>query len=613
MAISQNDRLIRIATPLGENTFIALSFAGMEEISELFDFKVELASERSDITFDQLAGKNVTVGIKSSDGTQRYFNGLIVAFSPAVVSENDGYSKYSAVIRPALWMLTQCYDCRIFQNKSVPDIIKAVLDQGSLGPKGVNGKIDYRLELTGSYEAHEYRAQYNESDHNFISRLCEEEGIFYFFEHENGKHTVVFADAAQKHKPHLNGNKETVEFQRTLGANLDKEVITAFAQHKKLSTGKYTARDYNFTIPDTDMTVTTDTSQNSPVGQGERYEYPGGYEKSAGPGETLAKIRMEADDVRTHTLQGRSNCRGFAAGFKFALQKHPLKALNGKYYVFTKVHHGAKQDFTTGGSGGDSYDNYFFCIPHEVPFRAQRNADKPLIVSSQTAIVTGPQAEEIHTDEHGRVKVKFFWDRRTDAKKDGNMSCWIRVSQNWAGGKWGAMHIPRVGQEVIVNFLDGNPDRPIITGRVYHGLNKPPYDLPAQKTKSTVMSNSTKNGNGNSNEIRFEDLKGSEEFFTHAAKDQNEVVENNMTTEVKANQSITIEKNRSITVTGGNETLAVESGGRTVTVKSNENHTNSANFAHNVSSNYTLKVNGNITIDASGIVKISGAKLILNG
>jgi type VI secretion system secreted protein VgrG len=488
-----------------------------------------------------------------------------------------------------------------------------VLDQGSLGLKGVNGKIDYRLELTGSYEAHEYRVQYNESDHNFISRLCEDEGIFYFFEHENGKHTIVFADAAQKHKPHQNGKKETVEFQRTLGANLDKEVITALAQYKKLSTGKYTARDYNFTIPDTDMTVTTATSQNSPVGQGERYEYPGGYEKSAGTGETLAKIRMEADDVRTHTLQGRSNCRGFAAGFKFALQKHPLKALNGKHYVFTRVRHDARQDFTTGASSGDIYYNIFYCIPHEVPFRAQRNADKPLIVSSQTAIVTGPEAEEIHTDEHGRVKVKFFWDRRTDAKKDGNMSCWIRVSQNWAGGKWGAMHIPRVGQEVIVNFLDGNPDRPIVTGRVYHGLNKPPYDLPAEKTKSTVMSNSTKNGNGNSNEIRFEDLKGSEEFFTHAAKDQNEVVENNMTTEVKANQSITIEKNRSITVTGGNETLAVESGGRTVTVKSNENHTNSANFAHNVSSNYTLKVNGNITIDASGIVKISGAKLILNG
>ena len=235
------------------------------------------------------------------------------------------------------------------------------------------------------------------------------------------------------------------------------------------------------------------------------------------------------------------------------------------------------------------------------------------MASSQTAIVTGPAAEEIHTDEHGRVKVRFHWDRRSDEKGDGNMSCWMRVSQNWAGGKWGAMHIPRVGQEVIVNFLDGDPDRPIITGRVYHGRNKPPYDLPAEKTKSTIMSNSTINGGGNFNEIRFEDLKDAEEFFTHAARDQNEVVENNMSTEVKADQQITVEKNRAVTVSSGNESVTINSGGRSVSVHSDEDHTNAADFKHKVSGGYTLKVNGNITIDASGIVSISGAKVILNG
>ena len=192
------------------------------------------------------------------------------------------------------------------------------------------------------------------------------------------------------------------------------------------------------------------------------------------------------------------------------------------------------------------------------------------------------------------------------------MSCWIRVSQTWAGGKWGAMHIPRVGQEVVINFLDGNPDRPIITGRVYHGHNMPPYDLPAEKTKSTIMTNTSKNG-GNSNEIRFEDLKGKEEFYTHAAKDQNEVVENDMTTKVKANQSIEVEKNRAVSVLSGNEIVTIKSGSRKVSVKSDEKHINSANFDQKVSANYTLKVNGNITIDASGIVKISGAKVILNG
>ena len=613
MAISQTDRLIRIATPLGDNAFIVLSFAGKEEISELFSFKLELASERNDITFDQLAGKNVTVSIASSDKRERFFNGIIVAFSPAEVSEKEGYNKYSAVLQPAAWMLTQCHDCRIFQDKSAPDIIKKVLDQTSLGAKGVNAKIDYRVDLSGTYSPKEYCAQYNESDFDFISRICESEGIFYFFEHENGKHTLVFADAPDKHKPHATGKKETVAFQKTTGANLDGEVVVALQQNKKLTTGKYTARDYNFTIPDVDMTVSKTTDYAATNGQGETYEYPGGYQKTNAQGQTLAKIRMQASDALIQTLQGRSNCRGFAAGAKFSLGGHPLQELNGKAYVFTKVRHEARQEFASGAAGGDTYFNIFYCIPHKVPFRSRRKTDRPLIASSQTAIVTGPKAEEIHTDKHGRVKVKFFWDRRSDEKGDGNMSCWIRVSQNWAGGKWGAMHIPRVGQEVIVNFLDGDPDRPIITGRVYHGKNLPPYDLPAEKTKSTIKSDSTKDGGGSYNEIRFEDLKGSEEIFTHAAKDQNEVVENDMSTEVKNNQLIKVENNRTITVAAGNEVLTVKSGMRDVAVKANEKHTNSADFKHTVAGGYTLKVNGNITIDASGIVTISGAKIVLNG
>ena len=613
MALSQTDRLIRIASPLGDDAFVVLTFDGLEVLSGLFHFNLKLASKRSDITFEQLAGKNITVSLKSSDRRQRYFNGIIVAFAPAGVSEKEGYSLYNAVMQPSLWLLTQCQDCRIFQDKSVPDIIKQVLGQAALGAKGVKAKIDFRLDLAGSYSAREYCVQYNESDYDFLARICENEGLFFFFEHKNGKHTLVFADAPDKHKPHLGGKKETVAFQKTLGANLDAEAITALQQNQKITTGKYTARDYNFTIPDTDLTVTRQTEHNTPGGQGERYEYPGGYEKSNSRGQTLAKVRMQASDAQFHTLQGRSNCRSFACGYKFTLDAHPIQALNGQAYVLAKVRHEARQDFTTGTANGQSYANIFSCFPHKIAFRPPRRTDRPLIVSSQTAIVTGPKAEEIHTDEHGRVKVKFFWDRRSDEKGDGNMSCWIRVSQNWAGGKWGALHIPRVGQEVIVNFLDGDPDRPIITGRVYHGHNKPPYDLPAEKTKSTIKSDSTKDGGGNYNELRFEDLKGSEEIFTHAAKDQNEVVENDMSTQVKHDQLIKVENNRTIAVASGNESITVQSGGRKVTVQSNEDHSNAAGFNHKVAANYTLKVNGNITIDASGLVTISGAKIILNG
>jgi type VI secretion system secreted protein VgrG len=608
MAISQDDRLIRISTPLGDNTFVVLSFSGEEQLSGLFNFKMELASKKNDVTFDKLAGKNVTVSIKSADNSLRFFNGIIVSFSPVEISEKEGYSKYSAIMQPSLWLLSRCLDCRIFQDKSVPDIIRQVLDHGTLRKKGVQVKIDHRFELSGSYSAWEYCVQYNETDLEFIDRLCENEGIFYFFEHQNGKHTLVFADSSDKHKAYLTGSKETVRFQKTTGAVLDQEVISSLQQSQKLTTASYTARDYNFKIPDNDLSV---KKSASPKGQGEWYEYPGGYEKTNKRGQDLAKIRMEASDVQFDLLRGRSNVRGFFAGSRFTLTKYPITSLNSSY-VFTRVYHEAKQELTNTTASGDSYSNFFSCFPHEVPYRPLRSTNKPLIVSSQTAIVTGPKAEEIHTDEHGRVKVKFFWDRRTDEKGDGNMSCWIRVSQNWAGGKWGSMHIPRVGQEVIVNFLDGNPDRPIITGRVYHGKNKPPYDLPAEKTKSTIMSNSSKGGN-NYNEIRFEDLKDKEEFFTHAAKDQNEVVENDMSTEVKNNQTIKVEQNRALTVSSGNESITVSSGSREVSVKSNEKHTNSADFTHKVSANYTLKVNGNITIDASGIVKISGAKIILNG
>ena len=270
-----------------------------------------------------LSGKNVTLSVRSSDKRERFFNGIIVAFSPAQVSEKEGYSKYSAIIQPALWTLTECYDCRIFQDKSVSDILKEVLSDGSLGAKGVKVKIDHRLDLSGSYFPREFCVQYNESDFNFISRLCEEEGIFYFFEHENGKHTLVFADDASKHKPHIPGKKEKVRFQKTYGGNLKDEVITALQQHKKLTVGKYAARDYNFTIPDTDMTVTQDTQLNSPRGQGEQYEYPGGYDKTNGLGKRLAKIRMEASDAQVDSLKGRSNCRGFVPGHKFSLRAVP--------------------------------------------------------------------------------------------------------------------------------------------------------------------------------------------------------------------------------------------------------------------------------------------------
>jgi type VI secretion system secreted protein VgrG len=615
MAISQDDRLIRIDTPLGNETFVVLAFNGTEAISRMFNFSLELASERNDITFDQMAGSSVTVRIRSDKSKDRLFNGIIIAFAPVEVSGDQGYSLYRAVMAPALWGLTECYDCRIFQDKDVKDIISEVLSRGSLGSKKIDRSIDYRLDLAGAFVQREYCVQYGESDFDFISRLCEEEGIFYFFEHTEDGHVLVFADSPDQHRPYAAGAKETVTFQKSTGAYLEDHVITALHANKKMTAALFTARDYNFATPNTDMTVTRPSLQQETGSEGEIYMYPGGYTVGSSAGESLAKIRMQARDAQICNIRGQGNSPDFIPGCTFKLREHPLKQMNGQGYVLAMVHHQARQDFRSGASDGDQYYNSFNCIPHSVPFRPEQSTPKPLIVSSQTAIVTGPKAEEIHTDVHGRVKVKFHWDRRKDEKGDGNMSCWIRVSQNWAGNQWGALHIPRVGQEVIINFLDGDPDRPIITGRVYHGKNLPPYDLPAHKTRSTIKSNSSKNGNGNgnSNEICFEDLTGKEEFYTHAARNQKEVVENDISTQVKANQTIKVEKDRSLMVASGNETITIAGGARTVAVKAGEKHTNSAGFNHKVAADYTLKVNGNITIDASGLVRITGARIILNG
>jgi type VI secretion system secreted protein VgrG len=612
MTFSQADRMIRIATPLGENTFGVLSFSGVEEISEMFSFEMQLASERPDIIFDQVAGQNVTVAIRSSDGGERFFHGIIVAFEPTQISLKEGYSTYTAVLAPALWPLTQCFDSRIFQHKSVPDIIRAVLGQSSLSRKQIRQEIVFRMDLAADYPAREYCVQYNESDTAFISRLCESEGIYYFFHHENGRHTLVFADAPEKHPPFAEGPKQTIIFQSPLGGALDREVVTGLVPTHRLTAGKYTARDYNFILPDNDLTVQK-SSQNSTFNvQGESYEYPGGYETTNARGQTLARVRMEAIDARLLILRGRGNCRAFAPGFKFKLDRHVIESMNGREYVLTKVRHEARQEIAPGAAAGDSYHNSFQCLPAQVPFRPERRTPKPVIAGSQTAIVTGPEGEEIHTDKYGRVKVRFAWDRNLDEKARNDMSCWIRVSQTLAGAKFGAMYIPRVGQEVVVNFLEGDPDHPLITGRVYHGKNLPPYDLPAQKTKSTVKTNSSKNGNGNSNEIMFEDLSGSEMFFTHAAKDRSEVVENDKITEVKNNQALKVKNDLAVTVSDGHETHAVESGGRQVSVKAEEKHSNAADFIHKVGGGYTLKVKGDITIDAGGIVRITGAKVILN-
>lgn len=505
-SISQANRLLRIATPLGPDKLLLRSFTGSEAISELFSFHLDLVSEDHAIDFDSLVGQNVTFGVLLADQQNfRYFNGFISRFAQLPVLGRLAH--YQAEVVPRLWFLTRITDCRIYQNQTVPEIIQDVLER--------NGVRDVELQLQGSYRRREYCVQYRETCYNFIRRLMEQEGIYYYFKHEDGKHTLVLGDSPSAHPPCP--HQETARYEPTAGVGFTREedYVTSWRVQQELRSGRCTATDFNFETPLTSLL----SSLESRIRQGgntslELYDYPGEYLKRD-EGEREVRLRMEQEEAAHVLIQAAGTCRAFTAGYRFNLADHDRADQNASY-LLTSVTHTAHEGAFYSGVGGDqeaSYDNTFTAIPHSVPFRPARVTPKPVVHGSQTAIVVGPKGEEIYTDKYGRVKVQFHWDRL--GQYDEKSSCWIRVSQPWAGKGWGAMWIPRIGQEVIVDFLEGDPDRPIITGRVYNAVQTPPYDLPAQQTKSTFRSYSSKGGGG-FNEIRFEDKKGSEQIFIYS-------------------------------------------------------------------------------------------------
>jgi len=406
-----------------------------------------------------------------------------------------------------------------------------------------------RQVLHGTHPSREYCVQYRESDLDFISRLMEEEGIYYYFEHAENTHVLVMTDHASVHPP-VTGSG-VLPYQPRNAGRLTAEHLFAFHYRERLRPGTATLRDYNFKRPAQDL---EGRHQGDSVAGLEVYDYPGSYETAAF-GQTLARIRLQELRTPAQTAAGESTCHNLLPGQFFTLAGHLRYTLNQRYLLTEVRTTGAQPQALeeTAAGGGSEFSNTFACIPWRVPYRPPRVTPRPRVQGSQTAIVVGPAGEEIYTDEHGRVKVQFHWDRV--GRRDEHSSCWIRVSQAWAGPAWGSMVIPRIGQEVIVDFLEGDPDRPIITGRVYHGTNRAPYPLPANKTRSTLKSNSSKGGGG-SNELRFEDAKGAEQLYIHAQKDQDNVVENNETTKVGVDRTETVGKNETITI-GANRTETV--------------------------------------------------------
>ena len=544
---SQAERLLRIKTSFEDDFFLINGLTATEGISELFKLEVELLHEESaawpecdPIDPKRILGQPVSILITQGDHGQRYFNGIVSRFSQGPRSRRT--SQYSITVVPEVWEYTQRRQNRIFQQKTVQSIIEEVLAE-------LENPIKFELEH--DYKPRNYCVQYRETDFDFISRLMEEEGIYYFFEHtEDGAHKMIISDAPRftldcplvSELKFLQGNKEEVH----------ETFIAEWGTDYQLGPGVISFRDHHIQQPNKTLEKTHPTKfEIGDNGKWEIYDHPGGYARkydgispqgteqasdlgNVDPdGQRTAETAMQVIDAQYMTGAGHSNCSSLTSGHRFKVKDHPQKQVNGQYVLTSITHratqHPSYQEDETGHEVPQPYQNWFRALSHgrpeAVPFRPVQKTLKPIIHGSQTAVVVGTGDEEIFTDKYGRVKVRFFWDR--EGKADGLDSCWLPVAQAWAGNGWGSMFIPRVGMEVIVHFLEGDPDRPIVSGCVYHPMNMPPYALPENKTRSGIKSDSSKGGGG-FNEFRIEDKKGSEQIFMHGEKDLDVRIKNDV-------------------------------------------------------------------------------------
>jgi type VI secretion system secreted protein VgrG len=548
-----------VSTPLGTDVLLLEGLSSYEAVSEPFELTLDLLSTNHRIDPDTMLRKGVTVHLSLGTGGQRHFHGIVSRFSQG--GRGDRFASYRAQVVPSLWFLTLSTDCRVFQHLSVPDIIQKILKEA--------GITDVRLSLTGSYAPREYCVQYRESHFAFISRLMEEEGIFYFFEHTSAKHTLVLADATSAVKPGPVSSLR-VAASESAAAEFD-DVIDRFEVDTLVRPGKVTLVDYNDTQTKRLQTQSVGVLPTSPASFA-LYDYPGKFD-AVSAGDRLAKIRMEAEEATAKIITCTTNSRGLIPGHKLEVVEHYNAELNAPYHLLSVLTSARITNYGSTTAGVDetfTFDARFTAIPYSVPFRAPARTPKSIVHGTQTAVVVGPGGEEIYVDKAGRVKVQFYWDRV--GANDENSSCWVRVASTWAGKGWGAIYIPRIGQEVVVEFLEGDPDRPIITGSVYNSEQIVPYTLPDNGTQSGIKSHSSKGGEtANTNEFRFEDKKDAEEIYLHAEKDLNAEIKNNETRTVGNDRTTTIKNNETKTVTEGNESTTIEKGDRAIKV-SKGNH-----------------------------------------
>ncbi|RWQ01563.1 type VI secretion system tip protein TssI/VgrG [Mesorhizobium sp.] len=580
-----NERATVVQTPVGSDLLTFTHLVGRDEISRCLAYTVGFVSSSPDV--DPLKMLGGAVSVEGESDPKRWFSGLVSEFRLTRIEDRLAY--YEAVVRPWLWFLGNTTDCRIFQNMSVIEIVEEVFSKYS------TAKFEKRLQ--GSYPPREYCVQYDESDLDFVQRLLEHEGILYFFEHDEGKHTLVLADAMSKLKPAPGYEKVPYHFEGQ-GSRRDVEYITEWIPGSSVRPGAYVHTDYDFEKPGADLMAKSAQPFSHKLAAGENYRQPGAH-LDVGRGDSLAAIRREEIQAVHQRIAAVGTVRGLYSGCTFKLDGFPREDQNQEYLVVSAEYRLFDPGYRAlADVESENFKVILGVAPTALAYRPPRVTTRPIMRGPQTATVVGPSGEEIFTDKYARVKVQFHWDRL--GKKDQNSSCFVRVSQTWAGSGWGFIQIPRIGQEVIVDFIEGDPDLPIITGRVYNASQMPPYGLPGSATQSGWKSDSSKGGGGY-NELMFEDKAGSELVNFQAQKDHNLLIKNDRTKLVQHDQSDRIDHDAKHSVghnldedVGNNKTVKVGVD-QTTDIGNNDTETVGVNRSLTVGSNETIGIGSNST------------------
>ena len=580
-----NERATVVQTPVGADVLTFTHLVGRDEIGRCFAYTVGFVSKSHDV--DPLKMLGGAVSVEGESDPKRWFSGLVSDFRLTRVEDRLAY--YEAVVRPWLWFLGNTTDCRIFQNMTAVEIVEKIFSKYGIA------KFEKRLQ--GSYPSREYCVQYDESDLDFVQRLLEHEGIFYFFEHDEGKHTLILCDAMSKLKAAPGYDKVLYNFEGH-GSRRDVEYITEWIPGSSVRPGAYAHTDYDFEKPGADLMAKSAQPFSHKEASGENYRQPGAH-LDVGRGDAIAGIRREELQAAHQHSTAVGTVRGLHSGCKFKLESFPRDDQNQEYLVVSAEYRLFDPGYRTQNEAhSENFKLVLGVAPTSLPYRPPRITPRPIMRGPQTATVVGPSGEEIFTDKYARVKVQFHWDRL--GKKDQNSSCFVRVSQTWAGSGWGFIQIPRIGQEVIVDFIEGDPDLPIITGRVYNASEMPPYALPGNATQSGWKSNSSKGGGGY-NELMFEDKAGSELVNFQAQKDHHLLIKHDRNKTVQHDQSDRIDHDAKHSVghdldedVGNNKTVKVGVD-QTTNIGSNDTETVGKNRSLTVGANETISIGANST------------------